>query len=153
MQLTVADQLDVPNGTRPVAAGDSTAYSSLNAKVKLELLRAREDAWRDLSYRDKQELVVDGAAGVYELQDGIFLMCDGYEPPMHHNGRVGAITALYQHVDVSQPTVIRLLPLPGVDDERLRRQRPPIEKKKLDFQIADLTMDPTQDLIVVSEHK
>jgi hypothetical protein len=52
-----------------------------------------------------------------------------------------------------QPTVIRLLPLPGANDEQLQRQRPPLESKKLDFQIADLTMDPTQDLIVISEHK
>lgn len=40
-----------------------------------------------------------------------------------------------------------------MDDEQLGRQLPPIPSRKLDFQIADLTMDPTQDLIVVSEHK
>lgn len=88
MQLTVSDQLDVPNGEIPRAQGEPVDVSSHKAKSKLGMLRAREEAWRTLSYRDKGELVVDGTAGVYELQDSIFLMCDGYEPPMSHNGRV-----------------------------------------------------------------
>ena len=89
LQLTVADQLDVPNGERPRPPGDPTEISTYKAKTKLELLKGREEAWRTLSYRAKSELFIDGAAGVYELQDSIFLMCDGYEPPMSHNGRVG----------------------------------------------------------------
>lgn len=46
---------------------------------------------------------------------------------------------------------MRLIPLPSVTDPDLEDPIIPTKANKVDFQIADLTMDPTQDLIVVSE--
>lgn len=65
---------------------------------------------------------------------------------------------LYQRTDQvtdkgEQPDTIRLIPLPSADDPDL--EDPPISVKghKLPMSIADLTMDPSQDLIVISEYK
>jgi hypothetical protein len=48
---------------------------------------------------------------------------------------------------------IRLIPLPSAQDPDLKNPIVPLKSHKLDFFIADLTMDPTQDLIVVSEYR
>jgi hypothetical protein len=48
---------------------------------------------------------------------------------------------------------IRLIPLPSVEDPDLVDPPMPTKAHTLPFPIADVTMDPTQDLIVVSEHR
>ncbi len=48
---------------------------------------------------------------------------------------------------------IRLIPLPSAEDPELDDPPVPTKLHKLPFRIADLTMDPTQDLVVVSEHQ
>ena len=52
-----------------------------------------------------------------------------------------------------QPTCIRLIPLPSAQDPYLESPIIRPTSHKLKFPIADLTMDPSQDLIVVSEHR
>ncbi|KAL7424101.1 hypothetical protein Q5752_001686 [Cryptotrichosporon argae] len=99
---------------------------------KLEALRARERNWETLEAGQERTFRITGNTGVYELQEGIMLMCDDYS------------------ID-SKPETIRLVPLPSVDDPDLEEPPIPTKKDKLPFLIADLTMDPTQDLIVVSE--
>lgn len=51
-----------------------------------------------------------------------------------------------------QPTKIRLIPLASSTDPDLDRPILPCKVVDMGFSIADLTMDPSQDLIVVSEH-
>ena len=48
---------------------------------------------------------------------------------------------------------VRLFPLPSSAEPTWDRQLNMPSVKKLPFSIADLTMDPTQDLIVVSEFR
>lgn len=45
---------------------------------KMLLLRAQEAAWETLSPRQTKTIKIRGPEGVYELQEGIFLMCDDY---------------------------------------------------------------------------
>jgi hypothetical protein len=52
-----------------------------------------------------------------------------------------------------QPTSIRLVPLPSAQDPDLEAPIVRPTSHKLNFGIADLTMDPSQDLIVVSEYR
>jgi len=44
----------------------------------VKLLKEREEAWDTLTPKKIRKLSVEGHAGVYELQEGIFLMCDDY---------------------------------------------------------------------------
>lgn len=79
---------------------------------------------------------VEGRTAIYELQEGIFLFCDRYRAPP--GGR-------------PKPTHIRLLPLPTANPQLTKTIT--TESRDVGFMIADLTMDPTQDLIVVSEYR
>lgn len=79
---------------------------------------------------------VEGRTAIYELQEGIFLFCDRYRAPL--GGR-------------PKPTHIRLLPLPTANPNLVKQIT--TESRDVGFMIADLTMDPTQDLIVVSEYR
>lgn len=54
----------------------STVFISPAEKVKL--LKEREERWDTLTPKKIRKLSVEGNAGVYELQEGIFLMCDDY---------------------------------------------------------------------------
>ncbi|KAK8864257.1 hypothetical protein IAR55_001503 [Kwoniella newhampshirensis] len=107
-----------------------------SAAEKNDALRAREKRWETMDYAEKRTFKVQGREGVYELQEGIFLMCDDFSDQ-----------------DDEKPSTIRLIPLPSVDDPDLEDPPIPIKATKVPFPIADLTMDPTQDLIVVSEFR
>ena len=52
--------------------------SPLSASEKTELLRERERRWSQFDAAREEKLRVKGPAGVYELQEGIFLMCNDY---------------------------------------------------------------------------
>lgn len=52
----------------------------------------------------------------------------------------------------SRPYSVRLIPLPSSTDPDLEEPIVPTKSEKVKFPLSDLTMDPTQDLIVVSEH-
>ncbi|WRT66203.1 uncharacterized protein IL334_003156 [Kwoniella shivajii] len=100
------------------------------------LLKAREKRWETLDWGEKRHFKIQGREGVYELQEGVFLMCDDFND-----------------MEDDKPSSIRLIPLPSMQDPDL--EDPPIQtlSHKTDFPISDLTMDPTQDLIVVSEYR
>ena len=61
----------------------------LSASEKTELLKERERRWSVFDPVREEEVRVKGHAGVYELQEGIFLMCNDY----HDEGRVSVICA------------------------------------------------------------
>lgn len=46
-----------------------------------------------------------------------------------------------------------MIPLPSATDPDLDEPIVPCKEVRMDYEIADLTMDPTQDLIVVAEHR
>ncbi len=50
----------------------------LSAQEKNKLLTARERRWETLDAEHVRTFKIAGPAGVYELQEGIFLMCDEY---------------------------------------------------------------------------
>lgn len=50
----------------------------LSAAEKHQLLKRREENWDTLSAERIRKFTVQGEAGVYELQEGIFLICDNY---------------------------------------------------------------------------
>lgn len=52
-----------------------------------------------------------------------------------------------------KPTSVRLIQLPTASDPTSFVRDDAARSFKVDFGIADLTMDPTQDLIVISEHR
>ncbi|KAK4689571.1 hypothetical protein P7C73_g542, partial [Tremellales sp. Uapishka_1] len=146
--LRTSSYLDVPyllpsNGSsastnirnkRPAPSSEENALSTAEKTVEL---RDREARWATLQAKHTETLKVQGPAGVYELQEGIFLMCDEYSDQ-----------------DDGRPTSIRLIPLPSARDvpSEYPDKASTSRSHKLKFSIADLTMDPTQDLIVVSEH-
>ncbi|WWC70361.1 uncharacterized protein I206_104311 [Kwoniella pini CBS 10737] len=100
------------------------------------LLSGREKRWETLDWAEKRTFKIQGREGVYELQEGIFLMCDDFND-----------------AEDDKPSSIRLIPLPSMQDPDL--EDPPLQtiSHKVDFPISDLTMDPSQDLIVVSEYR
>jgi hypothetical protein len=51
----------------------------------------------------------------------------------------------------SRPFSVRLIPLPSSVDPDLEEPITHTKSVKVDFPISDLTIDPTQDLIVASE--
>ncbi|EIW70779.1 hypothetical protein M231_02565 [Tremella mesenterica] len=108
----------------------------LSAGEKLDKLKERQKRWDTLDPVCRRKIEVDGPAGVYELQEGIFLMCDDYGD-----------------FDEHRPSSIRLIPLPSSADPDLNNPPLPTKSYKARFSIADLTMDPTQDLLVVSEYR
>nr|XP_031857816.1 uncharacterized protein CI109_006759 [Kwoniella shandongensis]KAA5524888.1 hypothetical protein CI109_006759 [Kwoniella shandongensis] len=122
-----------PKTPPPFIAG---GQGPVSAAEKNEALRAREKRWETMDHVQKRTFKVQGTAGVYELQEGIFLMCDDFTED-----------------DAEKPTTIRLIPLPSADDPDLEDPPVPTKSAKMSFPIADLTMDPTQDLIVVSEYR
>ncbi|BEI86007.1 hypothetical protein CcaverHIS002_0602940 [Cutaneotrichosporon cavernicola] len=109
--------------------------SALSAAEKAQLLAEREARFDELRPTEVRQFSVAGPAGVYELQDGIFLLCK--ERSTAHDIR---------------PTKIRLIPLASAVDPDLDAPIVPCKEVDVGFPIADLTMDPSQDLIVVSEH-
>ncbi|OWT41772.1 hypothetical protein C362_00133 [Cryptococcus neoformans Bt1] len=104
--------------------------------AKNRRLRDREERWETMEFKEKRTFKVQGQEGVYELQEGIFLLCNDTSTDDEER----------------RPDTIRLIPLPSADDPDL--EDPPISVKghKLPMSIADLTMDPSQDLIVISEY-
>ncbi|WVQ99262.1 hypothetical protein IAU59_006394 [Kwoniella sp. CBS 9459] len=114
-----------------------TPYEKLVSPAdKNEVLSSREKRWQRLDWAQKRVMKVQGKEGVYELQEGVFLMCDDFND-----------------WEDDKPSTIRLIPLPSASDPDL--EDPPLQTKasRVSFPISDLTMDPTQDLIVVSEFR
>jgi hypothetical protein len=54
----------------------ATVYISPAEKMKL--LKEREDNWDTLTPKRIRRFNISGHAGIYELQEGVFLMCDNY---------------------------------------------------------------------------
>ncbi|WVO16342.1 hypothetical protein L204_104017 [Cryptococcus depauperatus] len=106
-----------------------------SAAEKCDRLRDRERRWETMDAKEKRVFKVQGREGVYELQEGIFLLCDDSGDE-----------------EDQRPQAIRLIPLPSSDDPDLESPSIPTKGHRLSFPIADLTMDPTQDLIVISEY-
>ncbi|TYJ57026.1 hypothetical protein B9479_002305 [Cryptococcus floricola] len=106
-----------------------------SAAEKASKLRDREKRWETVDFGEQRLLKVRGREGVYELQEGIFLLCNDVSDE-----------------EEDKPSSIRLIPLPSTDDPNL--EDPPIQTKanELPMSISDLTMDPSQDLIVISEY-
>lgn len=52
--------------------------TDLSPAEKTHLLRTREKNWDTLTAAKMRKFSVEGQAGVYELQEGIFLICDNY---------------------------------------------------------------------------
>ncbi|KAL1410397.1 hypothetical protein Q8F55_004407 [Vanrija albida] len=129
---TLATVTLAPWSTEPPAT--RADYSALSTAEKAAALAARERRWDALEPAQIRTFTVSGRTGVYELQEGIFLMCED------------------QVLGVDKPRVIRLIPLPSVEDPDLEDPILDSVAIKVGFPIADLTMDPTQDLIVVSEY-
>jgi hypothetical protein len=81
-----ADDIDIPvphqiKGVirRPNAKSPLPPLTApLSAHEKNVLLQDRERRWETLDYAHKRVVKVGGRAGVYELQEGIFLMCDEF---------------------------------------------------------------------------
>ena len=73
----------------------SSSSGPLSAQEKNALLKEREQRWSELDAARQERMKVHGPAGVYELQEGIFLMCNDYSN--RDDGRVS-----------------RTIPLPGV---------------------------------------
>lgn len=48
----------------------------MSAADKVESLKRRGANWETLNYASKRSITVEGPARVYELQEGIFLMCE-----------------------------------------------------------------------------
>ncbi|KAJ9105406.1 hypothetical protein QFC21_001777 [Naganishia friedmannii] len=104
---------------------------------KLQELEARQKAWSTLTpRRTDYDFIVDGHTSIYELQEGIFL---------HTEGNIDWLSQL-QGV---KPHLLRLVPLPWVDNSLMKNV--PRNTRDVGFDVADLTFDPTQDLIVISE--
>ena len=118
-----------------------------SAVDKNRALKDRERRWETLDPAQVRSLVVQGPARVYELQEGVFLICDDYT-----DGDDGKVSSACGRIHSPQPRSIRLIPLPSAEDPDLEEPILPLSSNPLGFQISDLTMDPTQDLIVVSEH-
>ncbi|WWC89487.1 uncharacterized protein L201_004411 [Kwoniella dendrophila CBS 6074] len=108
----------------------------ISAADKNNVLMEREKRWETLDWSEKRTFKVKGREGVYELQEGIFLMCDDFS-----------------EADDDKPSSIRLVPLPSTQAPDLEDPPIPTTLHKVDFPISDLTMDPSQDLIVVSEYR
>jgi len=64
----------------------STRSEILSAQEKNKLLTDREKRWETLEAEHVRTFKIAGPAGVYELQEGMFLMCDEY--PNKEVGRV-----------------------------------------------------------------
>jgi hypothetical protein len=51
----------------------------MSAADKVESLKQRATNWETLNHSHSRTITVEGPARVYELQEGIFLMCEGPE--------------------------------------------------------------------------
>ena len=58
--------------------GNAVGVDSLSALEKNTELKDREERWRTIDPVCERELRISGPVGVYELQEGVFLMCDDY---------------------------------------------------------------------------
>lgn len=122
---------------------------------KLQELEARLEAWSTLTPRKADyEFTVDGATSIYELQEGIFLHTEGDISWLDQMRGIKVRTdpRLYWPLtqrDSVQPHLLRMVPLPWTDDSLIKQV--PRQTRDVGCDVADLTFDPTQDLIVVSE--
>lgn len=130
-------------------------YARLSAAGKNKALRGREERWESLEPAQVRTFRAQGPTGVYELQEGIFLMCEvgDLDSPRDRVSSRLSTTVLCDVLTIVQPKIIRLVPLPSVDDPDLEDPIVPTKAHRVKFPIADLTMDPSQDLIVVSEYE
>lgn len=121
---------------------------------KLQELEARQTAWSTLTPRKVDyNFEVEGATSIYELQEGIFLHTEGdigwLEQMRGVKVRPGAMVNLTCSTVCLQPHLLRMIPLPWSDDSLMKQV--PRQTRDVGFDVADLTFDPTQDLIVISE--
>lgn len=120
---------------------------------KLKELEERIESWSTLTPRKTDfEFVVNGRTSIYELQEGIFLHTEGNIDWVEQLRGVKVSSFIRSHKSLlisSQPHLLRLVPLPWADDEL--KKEVTTETRDVGFDIADLTFDPTQDLIVISE--
>ena len=73
----------------------------LSAQEKNKLLYDRERRWETLDADHVRTFKINGPAGVYELQEGIFLMCDEYSDS--DDGRVSQRSAGSRHEIAALP--------------------------------------------------
>lgn len=104
--------------------------SSMSAQDKLDELETRSRNWLNLSPRTTEEIVIEGSTSVYEMQEGLLLWCPREQPQV-------------------RSTEVQLFSLP-TGDEGLRK-RVTEEFRDTECSIMDLHLDPTQDLLVLSE--
>jgi len=104
--------------------------SSLSAQEKLDELETRQRNWLALQPRVTEEIVIEGSTSVYEMQEGLLLWCPRDQPQV-------------------RSTEVQLLSLP-TGDPRLRKMVTE-EYRDTECSILDLHLDPTQDLLVLSE--
>lgn len=64
--------------TAPWHAAPRNPDFPFSASEKLQSLQRREANWETLNFASERSFTIKGPAGVYELQEGIFLMCDEY---------------------------------------------------------------------------
>lgn len=106
-----------------VAGMEDGPPSALTPTERLAMLRERQEAWRELRWRSRQEYpMLEG--GVWELYGGVIAQADG--------DRTLAFTQL--------PSDIR----------RIEEKHWKIED--VGVVIRDFSMDPAQDLLIVVEH-
>lgn len=121
---------------------------------KLQELEARQTAWSTLTPRKADyTFEVEGATSIYELQEGIFLHTEGdigwLEQIRGVKVRTGLTVGNFRSTACMQPHLLRMVPLPWVDSDLMKQV--PRQTRDVGFDVADLTFDPTQDLIVISE--
>jgi len=105
-------------------------WSNLTAQEKLVELETRQSNWLTLQPRTTEDITLTGGTTVYEMQEGLFLWCPREQP----------------HV---LPTKLRLLSLP-MGNPGLRKK---VNEQFRDtgISILDLHLDPTQNLLILSE--
>jgi hypothetical protein len=92
LALRTSGYLDVSFEHPPEAIDEVPASSIIIAGEKAALLTSRENKWAKLDAAAERYFEIKGPAGVYELQEGIFLMCDEYSEL--DDGKVSTPSAL-----------------------------------------------------------
>jgi hypothetical protein len=104
--------------------------SPLSAQEKLSELLTRQENWLGLKPRVTEELVIEGSTSVYEMQEGMFLWCPRERPEK-----------------LAEEVQLWGLPMgePGL------RKRVDMAFRSTGRGILDVHLDPTQDLLILSE--
>jgi hypothetical protein len=89
-------------------------YSYLSTAGKNKALRARERRWDTVTPAQVRRLSVRGPSGVYELQEGILLMCE--EPSLHEKVRTPSRNA--RGITFTNPSALHYPSYPAAICER-----------------------------------